>query len=98
MRWVLASSTVLVLGLLVYSATRTASEPTVTIEGRQVPYRLVHVWDVDWPGGERLVEYRDPESEIDYMGRVPVAKANEIVAFQAASKAAATSKRPASKN
>jgi hypothetical protein len=95
MKWVFASLTVAILALVVYEAKRPASEPTVTIEGRQVPYRLVHVWDSDGPGEERVVEYHDPELEIDYSERFPVAKADEIVAFQAASKAAVIIKRPA---
>jgi hypothetical protein len=94
MKWVFASLIAMILALVVYETKRPAGEPTVTIEGRQVPYRLVEVWEPDGPDGERVAVYHDPELDIDYMERIPVAKANEIVAFQAASRAAAAIKRP----
>ena len=84
MKWVFASLTVLILVLVVYEARQPANEPTITIEGHQVPYRLVRVWKKD--GGEMIVAYEDPETQIEYAEKIPVAKANEILAFQAAHK------------
>ena len=87
MKWVFTSLTGLILALVVHEVNQSANEPTVTIEGRPVPYRLVRVLKKSRPGREGiLVEYADSETQIDHLETVSVAKANEILAFQAAGK------------
>jgi hypothetical protein len=84
MKLVFASLTTLLLGLAVYGTTRPANEPTITIEEHQVPYRLVRVWNKHAVGRQTVVAYYDPDSQVEFVKWVPVAKANEILAFQAA--------------
>jgi hypothetical protein len=86
MKWVFASLTVLILVLVVSAAKQPANEPTITIEGHQVPYRLVRVWNKHASGRRTVVAYFDPDSQVEFVEWVPVAKANEILAFQAAHK------------
>ncbi len=83
MKLIFALLTVLLLGLIVYGRTQPADEPMVTIEGHQVPYRLVRVWNKHAPRRRAVIAYYDPESQIDFVEEVPVAKAKEILAFQA---------------
>jgi hypothetical protein len=84
MKLVFTALTALLLGLTVYGTTRPANEPTITIQGHQVPYRLVRVWNKHASGRQTVVAYYDPDSQIDFVEWVPIAKANEILAFQAA--------------
>jgi hypothetical protein len=86
MKPVFASLTALLLGFVVYGTTQPANEPTITIEGHQVPYGQVKVWHKRTSGRESVVEYCDPDSQIDFLERVPVAKAEEILAYQSAHK------------
>jgi hypothetical protein len=44
------------------------------------------VWNQHAPGRQTVVAYRDPDSQIDFVESVPVAKANEILAYQSAHK------------
>ncbi len=74
------------LGLVVYGTTHPAGEPTITIEGHVVPYRLVQVWNKHASGRQTVVAYFDPDSQIDFVEWVTVAKANEILAYQSAHK------------
>jgi hypothetical protein len=84
MKLVFASLTALLLGLAVYGTTQPANEPTITIEGHQVSYRLVRVWNKHASERGTAVAYFDPDLQIDFVKWVPAAKANEILAFQAA--------------
>jgi hypothetical protein len=86
MKLIFASLTVLLLGLAVYGTRQPANEPTITIEGHRVPYRLVQVWNKLASGIGTVVVYHDPDSQIEFIESVPVAKANEILAFQSAHK------------
>ena len=80
------SSLTLLLALAVYGTTQPASEPTITIGGHQVPYGQVKVWHKHASGRQSVVEYRDPDLQIDFIECVPVAKADEILAYQSAHK------------
>jgi len=87
MKWVFTSLTGLILAMVVHEANQPANEPTVTIERRPVPYRFVRVWNQPRPGREGVVVgYADPDTQIDYLETVSVAKANEILALHAAGK------------
>jgi hypothetical protein len=86
MKLIFSSLTVLLLGLVVYGTRQLANEPTITIEGHQVPYQLVQVWNKHASGRKTVVAYYDPDSQIDFVEWVPVTKANEILAFQSAHK------------
>jgi hypothetical protein len=82
MKPVFASLTALLLGFVVYGSTQPAKEPTITIGGQQVPYGQVQVWHKHTSGKESVVEYCDPDSQIDFIECVPVAQADEILAYQ----------------
>jgi len=86
MKLIFSSLTVLLLGLVVYGTRQLANEPTITIEGHQVPYQLVQVWNKHASGRKTVVAYYDPDSQIDFVEWVPVTKADEILAFQSAHK------------
>jgi hypothetical protein len=86
MKLVFASLTALLLGFVVYGSTQPANEPTITIEGHQVPYGQVQVWNKYARRRNTFVAYCDPDSQIDFTEWVPVAKVDEILAYQSAHK------------
>lgn len=86
MKWVFASLIVIVVSLVVFGSSRPAGQPLVEIEGRQVPYALVHV-EQDGAGDDEVAAwYHDTESDTDFSSRIPHEKGREIVAWQVAHK------------
>jgi hypothetical protein len=59
-------------------------QPTVEIEGSQVPYYRVHVMKDGH--GTWAVEYHNADDDIDYTARVPISKGQEIIAWQVSRK------------
>jgi hypothetical protein len=84
-KWVFVSLTAGMVALGVHGFGRSESEPTVAIEGLQIPYQFVHVFS-DGPGIDVVVEYHDVESQIDFSERIPRSQGREIVAWQEANR------------
>jgi hypothetical protein len=84
-KWVFLSLVMGVTALGFFGLGRPASEPTVEIEGRNVPYQFVHVFS-DGSGRDVVAEFHDVDSKIDFSSRIPRSVGREIVAWQSENK------------